>query len=487
MLFIMGVQIYTSRVILDKLGISDYGLYNVVGGIVGMLTFLNGTLTIGTSRFITYELGRGDFERLRRTFITAFYAHLALSAIVVVIMETGGLWFLYNKLAIPLERLDACFWVFQISILTTFVSITQVPYGSLVTSHERFNIYAVVGIFEAAAKLGVCFVLVLSPIDRLVFYAILLAVVQIAIALFYRFYCMANFKEAHLALSFDNYIFKGLLSFSGWNIVANLTETLKLQGVLILINIFLSPVVVASQALANQVSTALMQFVNNFRIAFNPQIIKLYAAGDKEASKRLTLETTVFCFDLILMLALPCIFCMKAIMGIWLVEVPDYAVLFTQCILVCNIIGTFGASFYIPMMAANKIKTNSMAAVVLGIGQFVLLYVVLECGGGPTWVPILSIVISVGFSLVVKPYVLWKDIDYSFKELFACYWACGKVLIISLLLSLPFKFLFPDSLLYSILLILITIIAVILSSWIFLGKEMKEKTILLVKKKIFSK
>lgn len=484
MFLIMAVTLYMSRVLLDKLGVTDYGLYNVVGGVVAMLSFLNGTLSIGTSRFITYELGSGNKEKLWQTFNTSFYTHLCLSLIVLVIMETAGLWFFYNKLVIPENRLNACFWVYQLSLLTTFVSISQVPYTSLVQSHEDFNTYAYVSVFEALGKLGICYLVTITNWDRLVLYAVLVALFQILIAFYYRFYCNRHYEESHLSLSFDKCIFKGLMSFSGWNIVANLTETLRLQGVVIIINMFLTPMVVAAQSLANQVSQALMGFVTNFRTAFNPQIIKLYAAGNYDASKRLTLQATVVCYDLILVLALPCIYTMKTIMRLWLVEVPDYAVVFTQYVLISNVLGTFSASFYIPMMAANKIKTNSVAALFLGVLQFIGLYFILRFGGDAMWVPYVNLLLVIGFSMFVKPYVLWKDIDYSLKELATCYWSCAKVTILSLALTIPFVYFLGDSIWEALIIICVTILAVGVSSFLFLEKEMRTKLVSMVKNKI---
>ncbi|MEE1177576.1 MAG: polysaccharide biosynthesis protein, partial [Paludibacteraceae bacterium] len=269
MLLVMGVTLFTSRVILDKLGIDDYGLYNVVGGVVGMLSFLTGTLSIGTSRFITFELGTGNTDKLTRTFSTAFYTHFILGVIIFLFMETVGLWFLYNKLVIPEPRFYACLWVFQISILTTFVSVTQVPYTSVIMAHERMGVYAYVSIFEVMAKLAVCYLISYSSFDRLIYYAVLIAVVQVIVASIYRIYCVRKFKESLLSKIFDKSIFRKMLGFSGWNIMANLSETFNQQGVLIMLNLFFTPAVVAAQAISVQVSNALMQFVNNFRTAIN--------------------------------------------------------------------------------------------------------------------------------------------------------------------------------------------------------------------------
>lgn len=484
MILIMGVTLFTSRVILDKLGVEDYGLFQVVGGVIGMLSFLNGTLSIGTSRFLTFELGTGNSDKLKRTFSTAFYTHVILAVTIIILMETVGLWFMYNKLVIPEGRYNACFWVFQISLFTTFMSITQVPYTATIMAHERMGVYAYISIFEALAKLGICYLLYVIDVDKLVLYAILIAVVQFLVVLFYRIYAIRHFEEAHVHLIFDKEVLRSLLGFSGWNITANLAGTLKLQGVLVLINMFFSSVIVASQAIANQVAQTMMQFVNSFRTAINPQIIKSYAAGQRDESKKLTLETTVYCFDLVLLIGLPAIVAMNKLMHLWLVEVPEYAVVFTQWIIAQQIIGTFSASFYTPMMAANKMKVNSIASVFTGIGEFIVLYVLFRFGLGPMWILYMGILTSFVYSMGIKPYVLHKDINYSWREMGACYWTCTKVLVLSCALSLPFTHFFNDSISHTIIKVTITAFSVIISSYIFMSRDMKDKLKRLVLSKI---
>lgn len=484
MLFLMAVSLYTSRVILDKLGVVDFGLYNAIGGVVGMLAFLNGTLSIGTMRFLTYELGAGNLDKLKKTFSTAFFAHTILAGIIVLLLETGGMWFLYNKMVIPDERLSACLWVFHLSIISTFISITQVPYTSMIQAHERMNVYAYISIFEGLANLGICYLITISHFDKLIFYASLVTVVSFTTAMLYRIYCVYNFSESKLCFVFDKTIFRNIIGFAGWNITANITETLKNQGVLLLINMFLSPVVLAAQALANRVSNTIMQFVNNFRTAINPQIIKLYAAGNKVESKKLTLETTVYCFELMLVLGLPAIVVMDKLMSIWLVDVPDYAVVFTQWVIVKNILGTFSASFYIPMMAANKIKTNALASVFLGFTEFIILYFMLKTGFDPMWIQYMAVVLCVVFSFFVKPYILYKQIDYNFKELLCCYWTCFKVLAFSLLLVIPFILYLGNSISHSIIKIIISVLSVCIASYVFMEKTQREKLMVMVRKKL---
>ena len=484
MFIIMAVQLYTSRVILDKLGADDYGLYNVVGGVVGLLSFLTGTLSIGTSRFITYELGAGDAKKLKSTFVTSFYTHLALSGIIVILLETIGLWFFYNHLVIPSDRLDAAFWVYQISILTTIVAITQVPYTSAIMAHEKMDIYAYLSIFEAVAKLLVVYLLVIAPYDKMLFYAILIAIVQIVLASFYRFFCVSKFQECRLNFSFDKSIFKKLMGFSGWNITANIAEVLKAQGVIVLINMFFQPAIVAAQAIGNQITNAMMQFINNIRTAVNPQIIKLYASGDYEGSKRLTLKSSLYVFDLLLLLGLPFILLMEPILNLWLKEVPPYTVVFAQCIVASQIIGNFSASFYTPMLAANKIKKNSIAAVIFSFSNFIILYLIFKLGGDVMWVQYIYILNSVLWSYLIKPFILYKDINYNIPEMAKCILATFKVGFLSCIIAIPTRYFLHNSFIECIVLFMITIVAVIISSYIFMYKEDRQKAMSFIYNKI---
>lgn len=484
MILIMGVTLYVSRIVLDKLGVDDFGLYNVVGGVVGMLSFINGTLSIGTMRYLTYELGRNDEKRLHNTFCTAFYTHLSLALILTLFLETVGIWYVYEKMVIPVVRFNAAVIAYQISILTSIINITQVPYTALIMAHERMGIYAYISIFEAVAKLLVVYLLSVSGYDKLIVYAVLIAIVQIVVAMAYRFYCRKCFRESELKWLFDKGIFRGMLGFSGWNIMANLSETLNLQGIVVLINLFFAPYVVAAQAIANQVSGTMMQFVNNFRTAINPQIIKLYASGNYEDSKKLTLDTTVYCFDLVLMIGLPAIVVMDKLMGLWLVEVPPYAVIFTQWIIVRQILSTFSASFYIPMMAANKMKVNSISAVFSGIGVFVVLYMLFKLGFGPMWIQYIGLFSVLIFSFVIKPYVLYKDIDYTIKEMLMCYWSCAKVAIMSCLIVIPIAFCLDNGFIDSVLKAFVSFFAVVLSSYMMMEKMMREKCLSIIKSKM---
>ena len=477
MLFIMGVSLYTSRVVLDKLGVDDFSLYAVVGGVVGMLSFLSASLSTGTSRFITYALGKNEPSQLSITFNTTFFTHIALALLFVILLETGGLWYIYNKLVVDPNRFGAALLVFHISVFSALVGIIQVPYSSLIMAHEDLKVYAYVGIFDALGRLAVVFLLNFSGIDRLVFYALLLAIVQLLVAAFYMSYCRYKYTESELKKIFDAIVFKSLMSFSGWNILAQITETLKMQGYIVLLNLFFQPYVIAAQNIGNQVATAMMSLVSNFRSAINPQVVKIYAAGNYEESKRLVLSTTVLSFDLVLLIGLPSIMITNTIMDIWLVEVPPYAVVFTQYIIAQRILGVFESAFYISQVAAAKVKLNSILGLLFGVVSFVLLYIIYKNNGDVMWMQYVGVINMLLWSFIIKPYLLIKDVEgYHYKDFIPCFFSCIKVLLLSTALSyMAFSVSGDKSIINSVLTFTLSFFSVLLSSFVFLDKYIRRK------------
>ena len=462
LILVMGVQLYSSRVILDKLGATDYGLYYVVFGVIGLLSFLNGTLSSGTSRFITYELGKGDQTKLRKTFSTTLISHVLLAGIILILGETIGLWYAHNVMVVPEGRMDAAMIVYQISIFSTIISISQVPFTSEIMAHEEMNVYAYLGIYEAFAKLAVVFLIIHTSFDKLIYFATLQCIVVFTVFLFYVWYSKRHFQEVTFKRYFDKGTFKSILKFSGWNIIANLSNTLMSQGVIMLFNVFFAPMVVAAQAISNQISAALMQFVNNVRQAVNPQVIKLFADGQYKESQRLTFMSAEYIFDLLLLLGVPCIMVMPTLLDLWLVDVPDYAVAFAQLIIAQNILDNFSAAFYTPMLAANKVAKNSIAAVFLCILQFVLLWFLFANGFAPLWARYLAMLSGIFFSFIIKPYILWKDIDYDISEIYKCIWQCLKIMSTVIVVCIGIYFLLPqDSLFDCSLVIVLTTLTVI--------------------------
>lgn len=485
MILIMGVTLYTSRVVLDKLGVDDYALYNVIFSLIGMLSFLNGTLSISTSRFITFELGTNNFNSLRRTFSTAVFTHFVLACLILLIGETLGLWYVNNILVVDPERLIAAKIIYQISIISTCIIILQVPYTSTIIAHERMGIYAYIGIFESISKLLIVFVLSNTHFDKLILYAAMLSVVNLIVFIIYIVFCYRLFEETRKLISPEKKMFKSILQFSGWNIVANISNTLLNEGVILLFNVFFQPFVVASQGIAKQISSALMNFVNNVRVAVNPQITKLYANGSYEESKKLTLRSAELIFYLLLLLGVPCIIVMPTLLKLWLVDVPEYAVVFARLIVIQNILDNFNAAFYTPMTAANKIKKNSTAAVIVCFTQFLLLYFLFKLGCSPMWAFYLGILSCIIFSYIIKPYILYKDIGYTLKEIYSSIYHCLKVGgLVAVLSIILFNIIPQNNISNVILLMFMTVIVIVFSIWLLLDRELRNNLYTYIKRKL---
>ena len=485
LILVFAVTLYTSRVVLDKLGVDDYGLYNVVISVIGLLSFLNGTLSSGTSRFITFELGKKNEEKPTETFRTALFTHIILAGIVVLLGETVGLWYFYDVMICPPGRLEAAFIVYQLSILVAALSILQVPYTAEIMAHERMNVYAYIGIYEAVTKLLICYILVIAPFDKFIAYGILMTIIPITVFLFYAIYSTKSFAEVGFKPSYNKSIFRAILKFSGWNIIANISNMLMRQGVIMLLNAFFAPVVVAAQAITSQVSNALMQFVENVRQAINPQVIKLYADKKYEESKKLTFISAEYVFDLLLLMGVPLILIMPNLLNLWLVEVPQYTIEFIRLILIQDILGNFSAAFYTPMVAANKIQKNSIAAAFLCIAQFGMLYILFKIGLSPIWTRYIGILFCCIWSFVVKPYILWKDIDYKWVEMSVCVRRCARNAVIVSALSYVVYLIIPQTNFgYSILVAGLSAIAVILTTYIFMSQSMKKKILALVAQRV---
>ena len=478
LILVFAVTLYTSRVILDKLGVDDYGLYNVVISVIGLLSFLNGTLSSGTSRFITFELGKKNEEKLKETFRTALFTHVILAGIVVLLGETVGLWYFYDVMICPPGRLEAAFIVYQLSIFVAALSILQVPYTAEIMAHERMNVYAYIGIYEAVTKLLICYILVIAPFDKFIAYGILMTIIPITVFLFYAIYSAKSFAEVGFKPSYNKSIFRAILKFSGWNIIANISNMLMRQGVIMLLNAFFAPVVVAAQAITSQVSNALMQFVENVRQAINPQVIKLYADKKYEESKKLTFISAEYVFDLLLLMGVPLILIMPNLLNLWLVEVPQYTIEFIRLILIQDILGNFSAAFYTPMVAANKIQKNSIAAAFLCIAQFGMLYILFKIGLSPIWTRYIGIIFCCIWSFMVKPYILWKDIDYKWGEMSVCVLRCARNAIIVSSLSYVVYLLVPQvNFGYSIIVASTSAMIVIGVTYVFMPKRLKSKVL----------
>lgn len=424
MFIIMGVTLYTSRVVLKTLGIEDYGLYNVVGGIVTMFSFLNGSLGAATSRFITYELGRNNYIRLNAIFNVALVVHILIALIIILLAETVGLWLFYEKMTIPEERLTASFWVYQISIFTMFVNLTQVPYNATIIAHENMKVYAYVGMIEVVSKLAIVYMITISPIDKLIFYAILLCVLQLFIMFFYRVYCIRHYQESHIKFSHDKKMYKDIFSYASSDLIGSLSVMAQGQGINILLNIFFGPVVNAARGIAYQVQGAVTQFSNNFMTAVRPQIIKSYAEGDINGMWKLVYQSSCFSYYLMWMICLP--ICLEAdiILTLWLGNYPDYTVSFLILILVLCLIQTVKTPRSTIFHAMAKVFWSNITVGIVLCLAFPLAYLFLRFGWSPNSVFIASnitMVVSEFVSVIVlRHFIKFSVYDYFMKVHFKC-------------------------------------------------------------------
>lgn len=383
MLLMMFVTLFTSRVVLDKLGVTDYGIYNVVGGVVAMLGFLNSSMSNAVQRYLSFEIGKNNEAGVNRIFNVSLFAHAGIAVFVFVVMEIVGVWYLNTHMNIPAERMDAANWVLQCSIFTTLFTIVQVPYNAIIISKEQMGIYAYISILEVVLKLLVVYMLAIGNFDKLKLYSVLIMVVTIGIVMIYRFYCTRKYKEAKFKFIKDWNLLKQIVGFASWNMLGELAWVFTGQGVNIILNSFFGPVVNAARGLAEQVNGAVNRFVANFQTAVNPQLIKNYASDQLSEMKTLLFRSTRFSYYLLLALSLPIILKMDFILHLWLKEVPDYTTGFCQLVLVSSLVSTLSNLLAQVARAYGKIRNYQIIVSIFLFLNFPLSYIVLKFGGSP--------------------------------------------------------------------------------------------------------
>lgn len=480
MLLTMAVTFYTSRVVLHTLGVVDYGIYNVVGGIVAMFGFLNGAMSSATQRYLTFELGRGDSERLKNVFITSMNIHILMSVLVFVLAETVGLWFMCHEMKIPDDRFIAGMWVYQCSILSTMVMFVSVPYNATIIAHEKMSAFAYISILEVVLKLLIVYLLMIGDVDKLILYAILMLAVQVAIRFTYNIYCRRHFEETAYGFKFDKSLFKEMLSFSGWNLWGNMAAVAFTQGLNILLNIFFGPAVNAARGVAVQVQQAVHQFSMNFQTAINPQITKSYAVQDFEYMHSLIFRSSKFTFFLLLCICLPVFMEADFLLGLWLKEVPEYTAVFLRIILCVTIIDAVANPLMISAQATGKVKIYQ--TVVGGILLSILpaSYVVLKLGGNPQSVFIVHLTVCV-IAFIVRMLIVRKMIRLSIKKYVKeVLVKCFKVVLYAIIVAFVSEYLLVDTFSNSILKCVINILSSVIFS-VFVGLSKHERSIIINK------
>lgn len=479
MLVLMLITLYTSRIILNTLGVEDYGIYNVVGGFVLMFSVISGSLSNAVSRFITIEVGKKNEARLQLLFSSSVTILIVLSLIIVIVAETIGLWFLCTKMVIPVERQYAAMWVYQMAILTFCVNLISVPYNSVIIAHEKISAFAYITIVESVLKLAIAFLIAQSPIDKLVFYSILMCIMAFVIRVIYGKYCKNHFKEAVYKFIYDRETLRKLSGFAGWSFIGAISSVLRDQGGNVLINLFCGPAVNAARGISVQVNTALNGFVSNFMTALNPPIIKAYAQNDQEYMIKLAFNGARYSFFLLLFLSLPVIFNTHYFLSLWLNIVPEHTVTFVRLILILALSDSIAGPFITIMMATGKIKKYQIIVGGLNILNLPASYCLLKLGYQPEAVFITAIVIS-QLLIVVRIFLLKEMVKLNVSDFFKKVYL--NAVSVSLLTCMPLFFMVSSdenisaSIINTLLCFVLTLIVVA-----FVGAT-KEERILVWKK-----
>lgn len=454
------IGLYTSRIILKALGIEDYGIYNVVGGVVTLLGFVNMSLSNASSRFITIALGQGNQDELKNTFNSVVTIHFIFAAVLFIIAETIGLWFVENKLVIPQSREWAAFWVYQSAVLTTIIMIVSIPFNALIIAHEKMNAFAYVSIFETVAKLLVALSLYFIPFDRLIVYAILLVIVQICVRLSYTIYCNIYFIESKYKITWDKKKVKKIFVFAGWTLNGNLAVMGYTQGLNILLNMFFGPAVNAARGIAVQVQSAMKHFFYNFQMAVNPQIIKSYAANNLAYMHDLVMYCSRYSFFVMLIIALPVLFNTSYILRLWLGDVPEYTSSFVQIMIGVAMINTLSTPLMTSIHATGNIKWFQIIEGTILLSVIPISYILMK-----SWrispEKVLLVYFFVEFvTQIVRVFLVCPKISLSMKSYFK--YVCVPILKVSFIACvLPFiiNFFKVDTLSYFLIMSAICIIS----------------------------
>ena len=383
MLIILVVSLYTSRVVLNTLGVEDYGIYNVVGGIIVILGFLNNAMAGATQRFLNVQLGRNDFPQLKKVFATSLVIHALVAVVILAIAETIGLWYLNTCMNIAADRMVAANWVFQFSVASFMVNILSVPYNAAIIAHEKMSAFAYISILEAVLKLAVVFLLVISPFDKLIFYAFLIFMIGVLLRILYGTYCKRHFAECTISeFHVDKPMMKEMLSFSSWTIFGNLGFIAHTQGIALVINYFFGVTVNAASGIANQVNGVVKNFVVNFMTAINPQVVKTYAAGEYEDMYKLMIRGCQMAFYMVAFFVIPLMIEAPTILKVWLKIVPDYTVIFVRLVLLITLFDSYSSILATAKGATGDVKKYQLTLTLIGLFH-VPLAIVFFCLGCP--------------------------------------------------------------------------------------------------------
>lgn len=411
----MLIAIYASRVVLNALGVIDYGIYTVVGGVISLLSILNSALNTGTQRFINYELGKGDIRSVNKVFSMSLTVHMLVSFVILVLAETVGLWFVNNKLQIPIDRMAAANWVYQCVVILSVANITQTPYTASIIANERMKAFASIGILDVFLRLIIAIVISFATIDRLQLYAVLMMSSGLITTLLYRLYCKFNLKGCDYRFEKNKELFKEIISFSGWNIFGATAMVASSQGVSIIFNIFFGVIVNAARGISTQVLSAISGLVSNFQIAMNPQIIQSYSVGNMKRVNTLIHSSAKVSFYLLLLISAPILCNTEYIFTLWLKNVPEHAVAFCQISIISTLINSFSLPLSTGVTASGKIKLYQITISFLVAMLLPLTYLAIKLGATPILAASINIIV-VSTTLFARLCFARRLIKISFRK-----------------------------------------------------------------------
>lgn len=413
MFITMCVGLYTSRIVLKSLGFTDYGLYNVIGGVIALFGFVNGAMMNTISRFLTFHIGKNDKMQLARVFSMSCLIQLLIASAVILLGETIGLWILHTKMTIPADRIAAVEWVYQFSIFSTFFMIINVPYSAAIIAHEQMSVYAFISILDALLKLGIAFMLAVSSIDKLVFYAALLCIIQLTDLLIYRLYAIRHFPEASNRSEWNWPLFREMFHFAGWSTIGNLFYVLYTQGINVLLNLFCGPAVNAARGIAVQVDGVVKQFAVNVQTAINPQIVKSYALHEMARMHTLVCASSRYCFYLFLLISMPLMLQAPFILNLWLGNYPEHTVNFIRLTLLNALLDTLINPMFTANLATGKVRIYYLANTLNSVLFIPILYYALKVTRVPEIAFICLIAVNV-VGIAIRLVILNKQIGIGF-------------------------------------------------------------------------
>ncbi len=483
MLLTMTVSLYTSRVVLDALGVNDFGIYNVVGGFVSMFAVVSGAMTTASQRFLSFEIGKGFSGRVHDVFSTTVMIHIGLALIILLLGETIGVWFLNKHMNFPVDRYYAANWVFQFSLITFLINVISVPYNAAIVAYERMKAFAYVSIIEVLLKLIIVYLIIISPIDRLILYAALLSIVAITIRFIYGVYCRRNFHECGFDWKWDKQLGKQIASFVSWNLIGSASSIAKGQGINVVLNMFFGAIVNAARGIAYQVFNAISGFVGNFQLAMNPQIVKSYAANEKTEMFKLVFRGSRLSYLLMLTFVVPVFLEAPYLLNLWLVEVPESTILFLRLVLLTALVDSLSGTLITSMHASGKVRDYQIVVGGISLLTLPIVYITLKMGVEAYWALVIDLSMSILLHfmrvILLKHSIGFPMLTYLKSVTFKV----SMISVLAIIIPVASYLIIPVCFLSFIVICLICVISTSVCSYIW-GLEIKEKLFVMNKAKM---